>query len=61
MVPEARAFSLADEWCQPQPLDTMHSESAGWDGDRNNRSSTIDWQFTNSDTRIKLKRLYPKI
>lgn len=41
--------------------DTMQSEIAGWEEDRNNRPSKIDWQFTNSDARIKLKQLYPKL
>ncbi len=41
--------------------DTMQSEIAAWEGDRNTRSSTIDWQFRNSDARIKLKRLYPQL
>jgi len=28
---------------------------------RNQQSRTVDWQFTTSDARIKLKRLYPSI
>jgi hypothetical protein len=32
-----------------------------WEGDRNNRSIKIDWQFTTEDARIKLRRLYPKL
>jgi hypothetical protein len=28
---------------------------------RNHTPTTIDWQFTTADARIKLKRLYPKI
>jgi hypothetical protein len=39
----------------------MQSEIAAWEGDRNNRPSKIDWQFTTSDARIKLKHLYPKL
>lgn len=41
--------------------DTMQSEIAAWEGDRNHRPSKIDWQFTTSDARIKLKHLYPKL
>ncbi|PKP50027.1 MAG: IS630 family transposase, partial [Bacteroidetes bacterium HGW-Bacteroidetes-1] len=26
-----------------------------------NKTATIDWQFTNTDARIKLARLYPTI
>lgn len=32
-----------------------------WQADRNNRTKRIDWQFTTSDARIKLRRLYPQI
>lgn len=32
-----------------------------WQFDRNRRCSTVDWQFTTDDARVKLKRLYPKI
>lgn len=41
--------------------DTMRSKIAAWEGARNHRSSKIDWQFTTSDARIKLKHLYPKL
>jgi DDE superfamily endonuclease len=32
-----------------------------WEARRNAQEVTIDWQFTTSDARIKLKRLYPSI
>lgn len=32
-----------------------------WANDRNNTQKGVDWQFKNSDARIKLKRLYPTI
>ena len=38
----------------------MQTEVAAWEKGRNNRKMKIDWQFTTSDARIKLKRLYPK-
>ena len=38
---------------------TMQAEVAAWETARNNRANRIDWQFTTSDARIKLKRLYP--
>lgn len=41
--------------------ETMCSESAAWENDRNNQQAKIDWQFTTQDARIKLKRLYPKL
>jgi hypothetical protein len=40
---------------------TMQAEVLAWETDRNNRTKKIDWQFTTSDARIKLKRLYPKL
>jgi hypothetical protein len=39
--------------------DTLVREVGGWMHDRNVEQSTIDWRFTTSDSRIKLKRLYP--
>jgi hypothetical protein len=40
---------------------TMQIEVAVWEADRNNSTKKIDWQFTTTDARIKLKRLYPKL
>lgn len=40
---------------------TMQSEVAAWESSRNNSMRKIDWQFTTSDARTKLKRLYPKL
>jgi hypothetical protein len=34
---------------------------AAWEVERNQRASTVDWQFTTVDARTKLKRLYPVI
>ena len=39
----------------------MQAEVAAWERNRNNSSRKIDWQFTTSDARIKLKRLYPNM
>jgi len=36
-------------------------EIKAWEDYRNNLDSKINWQFTTSDARIKLKRLYPTI
>lgn len=41
--------------------DRMSSEIAAWEQRRNEARSTIDWQFTTADARVKLKRLYPSI
>lgn len=40
-------------------MTTMQAEVAAWEKDRNNSANKIDWQFTTSDARIKLKKLYP--
>jgi hypothetical protein len=37
------------------------SEVEAWQNHRNNKTSKINWQFTNDQARIKLKRLYPSI
>lgn len=39
--------------------ETLTQEAAAWEGRRNRARTTIDWQFTTADARIKLKRLYP--
>jgi len=40
---------------------TMQREVAAWKTDRNNKVKKFVWQFTTSDARIKLKRLYPQL
>jgi hypothetical protein len=48
--------------CLDRRLDSRHTmtrEIASWEDERNADESTIDWQFTTADARIKLKRLYP--
>ena len=42
-------------------MTTMQTEVAAWESDRNNRTKKISWQFTASDARVKLKRLYPQL
>ena len=42
-------------------MSIMRSEVAAWEKDRNNKTKKIIWQFTTSDARIKLRRLYPKL
>ncbi len=41
--------------------ETLIKEVAAWSQRRNEEASTVDWQFTTTDARIKLKKLYPKI
>jgi uncharacterized small protein (DUF1192 family) len=38
---------------------TLASEIAAWEADRNKHHAKADWQFTTADARVKLKRLYP--
>jgi hypothetical protein len=42
-------------------IKTMDEEAGAWCTHRNNKRAIINWQFTNQDARIKLKRLYPTI
>jgi hypothetical protein len=42
-------------------LTTVCREVSAWGRDRNANQKGIDWQFTTSDARVKLKRLYPVI
>jgi hypothetical protein len=40
-------------------LETMRRETTAWNERRDNAPSCIDWQFTTTDARVRLKRLYP--
>jgi hypothetical protein len=42
-------------------MDQVKEEVQAWQTNRNNKNSTINWQFTNTKARIKLKKLYPSI
>jgi transposase len=55
-------LSILCRQCLDRRIDsqaTMTQEIAAWQHERNANASTIDWQFTTADARIKLKRLYP--
>jgi hypothetical protein len=39
----------------------MISEVGAWQQQRNSAEATVDWQFTSTDARIRLKTLYPVI
>jgi transposase len=41
--------------------ETIKKEALTWCKERNNKTVKIDWQFTTTDARIKLKKLYPVI
>jgi hypothetical protein len=38
---------------------TLKREVAAWEQQRNKAQETIDWRFTITEAREKLKRLYP--
>lgn len=42
-------------------IQIIEKEVDAWQNHRNNKKAIINWQFTNSKARIKLKRLYPTI
>jgi len=42
-------------------VDIIKEEVDAWQAHRNNKNSKINWQFTNKEARVKLKRLYPSI
>ncbi|HKJ43785.1 MAG TPA: IS630 family transposase [Sunxiuqinia sp.] len=42
-------------------IEQITSEVEAWKNHRNNKTAKINWQFTNDQARIKLKRLYPSI
>lgn len=42
-------------------IEMMQKEVKAWQQNRNNKQTTIKWQFTNNKARVKLKRLYPTI
>lgn len=50
--------------CLNRHLPTMtkiKEEIKAWSKSRNDKKSTINWQFSTKDARIKLKRLYPSL
>jgi len=56
-------LSVLKRQCLPEripEIGQMRDMVAMWTSDRNIKSTTVDWQFTTEDARIKLKRLYPK-
>ena len=40
-------------------IEIIKEEIEAWQEHRNNKNSKINWQFTNTQARVKLKRLYP--
>ena len=42
-------------------IPTLEQEITAWQNQRNCLNAKVDWQFSNDDARIKLKRLYPTL
>jgi len=42
-------------------IPTLKQEITEWQNQRNCLNAKVDWQFSNEDARIKLKRLYPTL
>jgi hypothetical protein len=40
---------------------TLVEEVAAWEASRNKNHTKADWQFTTTNARIKLNRLYPSL
>jgi len=41
--------------------EVLASEAAAWELERDQAQAKINWQFRTTDSRIKLRRLYPSI
>lgn len=57
-------LSVLSRQCLERRIDCqqiMTGEIATWECQRNANESTIDWQFTTANARIKLKHLYPSL
>ena len=61
-IPEIELSTLCGQCLDRRipSLAQMQREIEAWVGDRNQRRTEINWQFTTEDARIKLKSLYPK-
>lgn len=57
-------LGLLGRQCLDRRIDStseLEREVAAWEKGRNARKSRIDWRFTTTDARIKLKQLYPSV
>jgi hypothetical protein len=56
-------LSVMSKQCLDRRIDNITSlrkELLAWEINRNAIQKGVDWQFTTTDARIKLKRLYPQ-
>jgi hypothetical protein len=42
-------------------IETVEKHVTAWQKFRNNKSATVNWQFTTNEARVKLRRLYPTL
>ena len=57
-------FSVLQHQCLDRRIPdeaTLTREIAAWEHQRNRKQATLDWRFSVSDARHKLKRLYPSL
>ena len=57
-------LSVLARQCLDRRIETkeeLEREVAAWEEERNERGVEVRWQFTTTDARIKLRRLYPTI
>lgn len=57
-------FSVLNGQCLARRIPdqaTLIREIAAWEHDRNTATIGVNWRFTTTDARIKLKRLYPSL
>lgn len=57
---ELRALSIQCTSRRIADIKMLRREVKAWTKDRNRRSVVVDWQFTNTDARTRLKHLYPE-
>ena len=58
------AFRALQRQCLDQRIpdqETLRTEVAAWEEQRNTDGIKVNWRFTTADARIRLKRLYPSI
>lgn len=57
-------LSVLERQCLDRRIDapeTLDSECAAWERDRNGDASRVVWRFTTKDARVKLRHLYPQV
>lgn len=42
-------------------IETLRREARAWAEERNRLGASVDWRFTTTDARVKLRKLYPSI